>query len=613
MPTRIAPRLFLVTALLVIGVAACNGAVAQPAESPRSQLDLTGPWLFWPDKKDEGTRLGFWGDSFNADGWRRVAVPIAFDHCGLDLDRYSGIGWYRRTVHVPAEMKDRRVVLHFEGISYNAVVWVNGQKVGENHDAFLPFDLNVGGVLRYGQENVIVVRIDNLRQKFQFPLFEGWFGQGGFLREASLVATDLVHLDRIETVARPEEAGGHLRWKATVRNEQQQPVSVTVRVSVTDSAAKPVGVLTSEPLELAPGKEGQSQVESRVPNVVPWSPDRPTLYLAQAELLVNGQVVDRLATRFGFRSVEAKNGQILLNGKPIFLLGFNRHEDSPSTGMAVDLAQAKADFQEIKRMGGNFVRLCHYPHHPGELDLCDELGLLVMIENAMNEWGHLDHGDPNGGYVPKPEEAPKVVENGKRTLVQMVRRDANHPSVILCSVGNESAEERADVVEGNSELIEFGKKLDPTRLWTHVSNSYRKPEYRPAFYRSDDVIVINAYPCHWLGSNEAAVAQATPWFQEKAAMLHRDHPGKPIMIGECGWPMDGNDDFQRRVVETEFRAASAAPYMAGVTFWCYAHHPWPTGISPYGYVTRDRKTKYAAAVTIESLFREKSAKPHATP
>ena len=93
-------------------------------------------------------------------------------------------------------------------------------------------------------------------------------------------------------------------------------------------------------------------------------------------------------------------------------------------------------------------------------------------------------------------------------------------------------------------------------------------------------------------------------FADKAEMIHQAYPHKPIMIGECGWPADGNDDFQRRVTETEFHAASA-PYLAGVCFWCFAHHPWANNtLSNYGYVTRDRKTRYAAMATIERLFQE---------
>lgn len=593
--------LFLIA---LIGVTLVASAWAAPIPSPRAEIDLSGPWLFLPDKKDVGVASGWFGESFDASAWRRVTIPIAFDDCGHDLNRYGGVGWFRRTVNVPKNLENKRVVLRFEGISYNAVVWLNGQKVGENHDAFLPFDITVSDALRYGADNLIVVRIDNIRRRCQFPLFEGWFGQGGFLREATLVATDPVFVDHVGVRAEPDGPGGSLEVKAVLVNQAKEATRATARVTVTDRDGNPVARLDSESIDLIPGKSSEASLRTHVPNIQWWSPETPVLYTARVDLVRHGDTVDAVAARFGFRRVETKDARLLLNGKPIFLQGFNRHEDSPRTGMAVDLEQAKADFQEMKRMGCNFVRLCHYPHHPGELTLCDELGLLVMAENAMNEWGHYDHPDPNGGFNLTPEDAPLVVENGRRTLEKMVKRDMNHPSVIIFSVGNESAEERPDVVDGNNALVAHGKTLDPTRLWTHVSNSYRKPEYRPAFYQNDDIIAINAYPEHWLGGNEAALQQSEAWFREKAEMIHKAHPHKPIMIGECGWPVDGNDDFQRRVAETNFRAASA-PYMAGICFWCFAHHPWPKNtMSNYGYTTRDRKTRYSAMATIERLFKE---------
>ena len=499
------------TAFLVVALVASASAAA--TASPRVEIGLGGAWLFWPDKQDTGVAAGYFRESFDASAWRRVTIPIAFDDCGHDLNRYGGVGWFRRTVNIPESLKDKRVVLHFEGISYNAAVWLNGKEVGENHDAFLPFDISVNDALRYGARNLLVVRIDNIRRRCQFPLFEGWFGQGGFLREAKLVATDPIFVDHVGVRAEPDDSGGSFALKAVLVNQATEATRATVRVTVTDHAGNPVATLASEAVNLSPGESSPAEVRAHVPKIQSWSPETPALYTARVDLICNGNSADAVTTRFGFRRVEAKDARLLLNGKPIFLQGFNRHEDSPRTGMAVDLEQAKADFQEMKRMGCNFVRLCHYPHHPGELALCDELGLLVMAENAMNEWGHYDHPDPNGGFKLTPEDAPLVIENGKRTLAKMVTRDTNHPSVIIFSVGNESAEERPDIVDGNNALVAYGKHLDPTRLWTHVSNSYRKPEYRPAFYQNDDIIAINAYPTHWLGSNEAALQQADAWFR----------------------------------------------------------------------------------------------------
>ena len=573
----------------------------------RSQIDLTGEWLFQADREDAGVKASFFAADFDASGWRHVGVPISFDRCGVDMERYQGAGWFRRTVYVASKMRGRRVVLHFEGVNYNASVWVNGKHIGDNEDAFLPFDLPVTDVLRYGQNNLIVVRVDNIRNrpKCQFPLFEGWFGQGGFLREASLVATDLVYIDYVRITAEPEGATGKFLLQVTLANSAAELATGSIQVEIRNAAGKKIARFVSGNLGLAGGAKCLLQVEGNIDDITAWSPDLPALYTARVHLLGGDEQIDSMTTRFGFRRVEAKQGQVLLNGKPIFLMGFNRHEDSPARGMAVDLEQVRADLLDMKSIGANYVRLCHYPHHPGELDLCDELGMLVMIENAMNEWGH-------GSFVPTPEEAPVVVANGKRTLEKMIRRDVNHPSVILCSVGNESAEERADVMAGNSELIEYGKKFDPTRLWAHVSNSYRKGEYTPAFYQSDDVLAVNAYPVHWLSPGqdefEKGFPAATAWLQDQFAKLHRDFPDKPIVIGECGWPMQGNDEWQSRTVVAEFKTTSA-PYVAGVSFWCYAHHPWPPEIGPmssYGYVSRDRQTRYKAFYTIENLFKEKT-------
>ena len=573
----------------------------------RTRVDLTGEWLFRADREDAGVKTGFFTEAFDASGWRHANVPIGFDQCGYDMDRYRGGGWFRRVIYVPGKMRGRRVVLHFEGINYNASVWLNGKHVGDNADAFLPFEIPVTDVLRYGQDNLVVVRVDNIRNrpKCQFPLFEGWFGQGGFLREASLVATDFVYLDHLRITAEPDGPNGKLVLQATVLNGKTEPATTSIQVEIRDALSKEIARFVSGALELAGGAKGILKVEGGVASITPWSPDHPALYTARVHLLRGDEQIDSVATRIGFRRVEARQGQVLLNGKPIFLMGFNRHEDSPARGMAADLAQVRADLMDMKSIGANYVRLCHYPHHPGELDLCDELGMLVMIENSMNEWGH-------GSFVPTPEEAPLVVANGKRTLEKMIWRDVNHPSIILCSVGNESAEERPDVMAGNSELIEYGKKLDPTRLWTHVSNSYRKAEYTPSFYQSDDILAVNAYPVHWLSPGqdefEKGFPGATAWLRAQFEKLHRDFPDKPIVIGECGWPASGNDEWQSRTVAAEFNVTSA-PYVAGVSFWCYAHHPWPPEIGPmssYGYVSRARQTRYKAFYTIEKLFKEKT-------
>lgn len=583
----------------------------------RESIDLNGIWGFRPDPANSGIDDGWYGIDIDACAWHPVQTPIAFDDCGADMDRYTGAGWFRRTVFVPVEWLDRRIVLHCEGVSYNAAVWVNGRQAGESHDAFLPCEWPVGSMLRCGEENLVVVRIDNIRGKGQFPLFEGWFGQGGFLREAHLVATDFLHLAWVRITAEPREDGGSFTLTGEVANDGDTPGEGVLHVSVRDDYGCVLTVLTSETVRISPGAVHVVSVNGCIPNIMPWSPATPTLYLAQVELRRQDMPIDCSTVRFGFRRVETLDGKILFNGSPVFLMGFNRHEDSPRTGMAVDLVQARADFLEMQHLGANFVRLCHYPHHPGELDLCDELGLLVMTENAMNEWGHVDHPAPNPGFALTPDDAPMIIENGKRTLRKMVERDANHPSVILCSVGNESEETRPYIMEGNRQLIEFGRALDSTRLWTHVSNKHSAPGYTPAFYLADDVIVVNCYPTHHLTVDETTLAggfsASTQMMREITARLHADYLEKPIVIGEFGYPTWHGEAVQMTATIAEF-AGLDAPYVAGAALWLFAQHPWAADacyaggqrLSPYGYMSRDRRIRYQAFEAIARMFRERA-------
>ena len=599
-----------------------------PDEMPadRAQIDLSGKWSFQPDRKNEGESAEWFAEDHDVKSWRSVDVPVAFDNCGPDMDHYTGVGWFRKDVIVPDSFRGRRVVLYFEGINYNAKVWVNGKLVGENHDAFLPFTLPINDAVNIGAENKIAVRVDNLRTRGQFPLFEGWYGQGGFLREAYLMATDATHLLHTLVEAEPAPGGGRLRLRAAVTNGVNRAVPTQLQVRLLDANGKELTTLRSAVASIAPGQAGELTVEGAVPGAQSWSPKSPALYTACVTLMSGEKPLDALNRRVGFRRVEVKDARILLNGEPLLLLGFNRHEDSPRTGMAVDLEQAREDFTAMKQMGCNYVRLCHYPHHPGELDLCDELGILVLAENAMNEWGHVDHPDPNGGFDLTPEDAALILDNARRTLRKMVQRDNHHPSIIIWSISNENEEERSDVAEGNAELIQYGKTLDGSRPWTHVSNCHQKPGWE-SFYRFDDVIVVNVYPSHQPqiertdATLSAGLPEATKYMENVLTRLHDQFPLKPIVLGEFGYPGGESGPkgarLQTIATEAEFKGLGA-PYVAGCALWVYARHPHATQayynggktiVSPYGYVSHDRKTRLPALSVVEQLFKERAGLP----
>lgn len=188
-------------------------STAKPAraEKPphvRQEIDLTGHWRFQVDLYNEGEKVGYFSLDFPANDWREVSIPRAFDDCAPGMNKFRGICWFRRQFEVPVSLRGRRVVIRFEGVNYNCSVWVNGQSAGHNEDAFLPFEFPVDELLRYGEKNLVVVRVDNLRRPAQLPTTEYWQGQGGILREVKLVATDPARIAHVGITAAPENGKG---------------------------------------------------------------------------------------------------------------------------------------------------------------------------------------------------------------------------------------------------------------------------------------------------------------------------------------------------------------------------------------------------------------------
>ena len=226
---------------------------------------------------------------------------------------------------------------------------------------------------------------------------------------------------------------------ATIMNGSNKEDDLCLEVTIIARNGLRLSSFSSPVVKTASGIV-ELEAKGVVDGIEAWSPENPYLVDVEISLSKNDIRIDQLVKRTGFRKIAIKDSVLYINGQKAFLLGFNRHEDSPRTGMAVDLEQARRDFIRMKEAGCNYVRFCHYPHHPGELDLCDELGLYVLAENAMNEWGHVDHPAPNPGFRLDPGDAPLIIKNAERTLAKMVNRDNHHPCIIVWSVSNENEE-----------------------------------------------------------------------------------------------------------------------------------------------------------------------------
>ena len=553
----------------------------------RGAVDLGGIWRMTEDPTEIMPC-----PAFDAVSGREVMLPADLGHCIPERPYAEGVFWFCRRITVPGAYSGKRIVLRFDAVNYDASVFVGGVFIGRSEQGFLPFEFEITDTVRPGCESEIAVRVDTCRVPGQLPTSFFWKNCGGILRDVTMYATASEYIRDAYVTA---DHTGKANFRAEIRAASDADISV--RILASDGE-----VITEKTVSAA----AETECTLDVANFTAWSPDSPELYRAEFTLLRSGKPIDRISRTFGFRTVEAKDGKILLNGSEIFLRGYNRHEDHPATGGAASDDVVAADFAHIKASGANFVRMCHYPHDIRELDEADRLGLCLLVEIPLCGYDATKLGIRNGDTKTANEE---VYCNARECLVRMIRRDRNHPSVIIWSVSNENEEPAEHIIRNQDALIRIAKKLDPSRLVTHVSNHSRHKE-RKNFFREDDVICLNTYRTIfgriYNKNKDFDPAQAGSDIVETVEGLRRDFPEKPVIVTEFGYrtcdSFDGpeDEDIQAAAVAAEYEGARRAAN--GASVWLYADHLWPKGnglagdVSEYGLLRRDRSEKKAYKV-----------------
>ncbi len=567
-----------------MGTAGAFGAAAS-----REAIGLGGTWQARLDAGNQGEGEGWFRSEFAAEGWRDVRVPGSFANVAPQIDRYEGPGWFRRSLRVPAEWQGKRVVVHFEGVNHTCKVWVNGRLVGENPDAFLGFDVPLGSDMHFDQDHTIAVRVDNSRRRDIIPGGRlGWHPFGGILREVELRASDACRIESVKVTAEPGGTDGSLSLRAVVANGYDQERTGRLEVAVLDQTGTECARFTLGPAAIGAGKRETFEAGKSIAGVQTWSPEQPALYRAEVRLVVEDKIIDTASVRFGFRKIETRGARLCLNGRPVFLTGFNRHEDSPKTDMSPDHELTRKELLRMREMGCNLIRLCHYPQHPRTIDLCDEVGLLVMCEIPLYMWPGLEEG--LGNYR-------GTVESAQRQLAKMIERDYNHPAVIFWSVSNEIHTQHPEVRGTNVVLVQQAKRLDPTRLAVHVSDHWQQGRPRADSFGEDDVICLNGYP---------HPKEGPAWWTTRLEELHREYPGKPILVTEFGGEADREIEWQIGRLKAGF-AGIVGPYVCGTVIWCWADHPWDKTwlqppLSPYGVFSRERQARPSVEIAKQGFL-----------
>jgi len=388
----------------------------------------------------------------NDSRWPAVALPHTWsvyettrdlhpfiEHATEREDSYwwYGWGWYRKHITISKQYDQKLVFLEFDGVQKICLIYVNGHLAGEHMGGYTSFSLDVSKWIRFGEDNVIAVQVSNRRDDnlgHVPPMTAGNFDvYGGIYRSVRLVLTNRIH---IPFQGSAESEGGsfiqtpHVSTESAtvhdttwVRNDSQQKEDIELDSRILDAGGNALGTQTTH-AALASG-ESKGIVQDFAPVMKPhlWSPSTPYLYRMVTEVREHGTLVDRYESTFGFRffSWNKQEERLYLNGAPIQLIGTNRHQDFPWLGDAVPVWLQLRDLRDMRyNLGFNFQRTAHYTQDPAIYDFCDRNGIIVVEESPNIK--DIDFG--------------RDVQ--RQTMLEMIRRDRNHPSIFFWSIGNET-------------------------------------------------------------------------------------------------------------------------------------------------------------------------------
>lgn len=452
--------------LLALNFYSCNSADAQ-TKAPREKIKFDFDWKFTKGDFPEAAEL-----SFNDSQWESVDVPHDWSIAGPFLKENpagnvgayapGGIGWYRKNFTLDKSEKDSKITIEFGGVYMNSEVWINGNYLGKRPYGYISFNYDLTPYLNFGGENVLSVRVDNSKEPSA-----RWFTGSGIYRHVWLVKTNKLHIDRYGvyvTTSSITEDNAAVEINTQVLNGLEDSKEFTLVNKVYDANNQLVAEHQSQAKVLG-NKEQKIHQNLTVSNPNLWSPENPYLYTLKTEVRLNDEVVDEVSTNMGIRSIKftADNG-FFLNGENIKLKGVNNHSDLGALGAAMNDKVLERRLKILKEMGCNAIRTAHNPPSTVLLDLCDKMGFMVMDE-AFDEWieswpfgNKKKEGKAEFGYHLYFEEW------AEKDLTELIRRDRNHPSIVLWSVGNEIPD--ACFEEGTERLkvlMDVVRREDATR------------------------------------------------------------------------------------------------------------------------------------------------------
>ena len=457
----VAPALFLAVSLSLLS---CGSPSGEGGNDGRESFNKG--WLFarfgaMPDGSSRSEPVGLESTDLADTAWRKLDLPHDWGIEGPFRDElpgstgklpWVGIGWYRKHFAVSSEDKGKRYFVDFDGAMSHAKVWLNGAYIGEWPYGYAPFRIELTPHIRFEEDNILAVRLDNP------PTSSRWYPGGGLYRNVWFVKTAPVHVAYngiFVTVPSFTQDEALVHISTEIDNQSDAPAEVTVLAEILDSEASSEGVFPSAPeatVHVPPNGTEKGHIDVTIIPPKIWDLSSPHLYQARISLRQNGRIIDSRRTTFGIRAAffTPYNG-LLLNGTRVQINGVCNHHDLGPLGAAVNERALERQIELLKEMGCNAIRTSHNPPASELLDLCDRMGMLV-VDEAFDCW---EQGKTPNDYN------TLFKEWHEKDIRAFVRRDRNHPSVILWSAGNEVREQQNGMLMGKLRAI--FRSEDPTR------------------------------------------------------------------------------------------------------------------------------------------------------
>jgi len=554
-------KIFRLPTLVLLIEIGCAGpkiaAVAQ--DGPRIRQSFNAGWLFHRQSKGTGELGSFdrtngaaaqveprfrvaYKPEYDDLWWESIDLPHTWNAHDVSDEKpgyWRGIAWYRKHLRLDPKLSAKNVFIEFEGANSVSELWLNGQRLGEHKGGYTGFEFDITDKVRFGeQENVLTVKVDNLYHATVPPTVKTDYSfYGGIYRDVWLRFTEPTYVSEVTwTTPVVSEKSAEVRVQTKLVNRTGQSREFSLIQDIFDPHHQLVKTVVST-ARVSPGETLMvTQNSSPLTNPLLWAPDSPSVYRLRTSLKLGNTVVDSLENPLGFRwfKFDPQKG-FFLNGKRVQIQGTNWHQFYPGMGSALPNSRHIRDMEMIREMGANFWRTSHYPHDPVTIEASDRLGLMVWEELPINE----EIGDPD-----------EYTTNVLNMAEEMIRRDRNHPSLILWGIAGEinaPLNVSKHVVEAVAKKY---RELDPTRPVVM---------YAP---RGEEI--------------EALVNMVSLDVSKETDERHRKHPDRSYMVGEYSVATMGRgvygmgpetEDLACAKQEEYLRQLNLRPWMAGGAIW----------------------------------------------